>query len=209
MFKKLKAFSLIEILIALALVGILVAVLSPNLGKALPDKKKALFVKAFTQTEIAVSNMRNHSEMYVDILDTSGIASGEKGTYTKYGLCNTDKPMGRLGEEEPQHGDEKFAYFFAKELGGSSSNPIVTNDGLAYNVEFMNADSKKPEVVAAEITIQCLGSEKDASGKAKLEQIGGVIYVLNDGTVKCASEDEDDLCNVYMKDRFNFKQKTE
>ena len=205
MFKKLKAFSLIEILIALALVGILVAVLSPNLGKALPDKKKALFVKAFTQTEIAVSNMRSHSEMYVDILDTSGIASGEKGTYKNYGLCNTAKPMGRLGAEDPKEGDEKFAYYFAKELGGSSSNPIVTNDGVTYTVEFMNAGSKKPGDPAAEITISILGSEKDASGKAKLEQIGGVIHVFNDGAVKCG----DEACNEYMEDRFNLKQKTE
>ena len=204
MFKKLKAFSLIEILIALALVGILVAVLSPNLGKALPDKKKALFIKAFTQTEIAVSNMRSHSEMYVDIFDPSDIASGGKGTYTKFGLCNTDKPMGRLGAEDPKEGDDKFAYYFAKELGATPSNPVVTNDGVTYTVEFENSGSTDPTVLAAEIEISILGTEKDASGNLQPESIG-LIHVFNDGAVKCG----DEACNEYMEDRFNLKQKTE
>ena len=204
MFKKLKAFSLIEILIALALVGILVAVLSPNLGKALPDKKKALFVKAFTQTEIAVSNMRSHSEMYVDTFDPSNIVNGGKGTYTTYGLCNTAKPMGRLGAEDPKDGDEKFAYYFAKELGATPSNPVVTNDGVTYTVEFKNSKSTDPTVLAAEIEISILGTEKDASGNLQPESIG-LIHVFNDGAVKCG----DEACNEYMEDRFNLKQKTE
>lgn len=204
MFRKLKAFSLIEILIALALVGILVAVLSPNLGKALPDKKKALFVKAFTQTEIAVSNMRNDTEMYVDIFDPTSVESGGTGEYKKFGLCNTDAPMGRLATTDNQSGNDKFAYFFARELGApADAEKITTNDGISYNIEFQNGGSVEPDVLAAEITISILGAENE-NGDRDSEDIG-IIHVLNDGTVQCG----DDKCNTYMEDRFNLKQKTE
>ena len=57
-----KGFTLVEILIALALIGILVAVVSPNLARIRPDQKKALFVKAYTTTESAVDNRISSSK---------------------------------------------------------------------------------------------------------------------------------------------------
>ena len=189
MFKS-KGFSLMEILIALGLVGILVAVLSPNLAKMLPDKKKAMFIKAYTRTEIAVANMRNHSEMYVDLYDP------DNGSFKRYGLSNTEAPSGMLAANANSYsGDTKFINYFSQELGGTiSGSNVVTNDGITYGVEFSSCGTSR-SCTAAEIAVSILDKDKNA------ENIGN-IKILNDATVQCG----DDLCKEYMLDRFNMKQ---
>ena len=184
-----KAFSLMEILIALALVGVLVAVLSPNLSKVMPEKKKALFIKAYTRTELAVSNMINHSEMYVDEYDP------ESGTYTAFGLSNTNEPGGMLNAtSEAYKGDTKFGQYFARELGGEFADGVVkTNDGINYEIKFESAGTDVNKTVAT-ITVSILD-------KNELVNIG-VIEVENDGDVKCS----DNNCRNYMSDRFNLQQ---
>ena len=193
MLKKIKAFSLMEILIAVALVGILVAVLSPNLAKALPDKKKALFVKAYTRTEQAVANMRSHPEMYVDRFDPEKIGeSGGNNVWLAKGFSNTEKPMGYLGQQHPVSGNGKFAYFFNLELGGELDGSTVrTNDGINYVVSFSGGSST--------IDIQVYNKAKN-----EVETVGQ-IKVDNDGKVSCGAG----KCSEYMSDRFDFKQKNE
>lgn len=203
MSKILKAFSLVEILIAMAIVGVLVAVLSPNLAKSLPDKKKALFVKAYTRTEQAVANMRSHPEMYVDVFNPEDIGKSG-GSYTRYGLSNTEYPLGFLGAQcladESEggckangHGNTKFAYFFSKEVSGVFDSgddgvTVKTSDGIIYAISGYSSISVKAYNKATE----------------KIELLG-TISIANDGKVSCG----DNACSDYMDDRFDLKQKNE
>ena len=110
-----KGFTLIEILIAMALVGILIAVMSPNLAKVLPDKNKAMFIKAFTRTEVAVASMLADPDMYRNRYDYAS------QKFDRYGLCNTNPPQGLLAANGnlPPEGTGKFVYYFAQEVGGA------------------------------------------------------------------------------------------
>ena len=204
--KKLKAFSLIEILISMALVGILVAILSPNLGKVMPDKKKALFVKAYTRTEIAVANMRNHSEMYVDIFKPAD--SGESyGSYIRYGLCNTDAPMGYLAGNDSVSGDKKFEYYFSRELGIPNGG-LTSNDGITYAIDFKCSNTDvSPSTDAAIIKVSILDKKPGDEKPTPTNISGEGILVKNNGDVSCKASVATDDCVKYMKDRFDLKVK--
>ncbi len=183
MIKLKKGFTLVEILIAMALVAILVAIMSPNIARVRPDQKKALFIKAYTRTEIAVVNMINDTEMYPTVYN-------EDGTLSQFGLCSTKAPIGLLANTDSASGNTKFVHYFARELGSTESgNTVKTSDGLTYDVNFQNADATNADVTAATITI----TYKD-------ESIGS-IKVKNGGNVECS----DDKCTKYIEDRYNLK----
>ena len=183
-----KGFTLVEILIAMALVAILVAIMSPNIARIRPDKEKALFIKAYTRTEIAVVNMINDTEMYPTTYD-------ENGQLKTFGLCSTAAPIGLLGKTESKSGTDKFAYYFAKQLGSSNSGgTIKTNDGITYNVEFKNANSKQTDAEAARITVSLDGKTI------------GSIKVKNGGNVECGDANSN-ACQTYMNDRYDLKIK--
>ena len=203
MFKK--GFTLIEILIAMALVGIIVAVLTPNIAKVMPDKKKALFIKAFTRTEMAVSNMINDPEMYPAKYNIT--AEEGKNPYSVFGLCSNGDVSGllKINNDFNQHGsltpEFKFHYYFAQELGSNyvstDDGKIKTNDGLIYEIKrIVTGDDKGRREQAAEITVNL------PKGENELDDIGK-ITVLNDGSVECA----DSKCTDYIEDRFDLKQK--
>ncbi len=187
-----KGFTLIEILISMGLVGILIAVMSPNLSKVLPDKNKAMFIKAFTRTENAVAAMLSDPDMYRNRYDYDTMK------YDRYGLCNTSTPQGLLAANGnlPPSGTNKFAFYFAQEVGGvlDASNNVKTNDGIIYAIKWedANKDSTDRDAVAATITI-----------KVEDESVAS-IEVINDGAILCG----DNTCKTYLKDRFNLKKKS-
>ena len=209
MFKK--GFTLIEILIAMALVGIIVAVLTPNIAKVMPDKKKALFIKAFTRTEMAVSNMINDPEMYPAKYNITV----EEGTnpYTVFGLCSDGDVTGllKINNDFREHGsldtEYKFHYYFAQELGSNyvstNNGNIPTNDGLNYYIKREETGDAEPRSQkAATITVEFGSADDNDIGK---------ILVLNDGTVSCSPEkingNQNNPCSSYLNDRFDLKQK--
>lgn len=193
MFKK--GFTLIEILISMALVGVLVAVVTPHIAKVLPDKKKAMFIKAFSRTEMAIANMINDPEMYPTRFDIAA----EKG-YTLFGLCSNAPVSGLLAKTnnvtESLTTEYKFQFYYAQELGSSivgQSTEFSTSDGLKYRIDRgADGDMEDKKATAAKISV-VLPPETEAIG---------IIDVLNDGTVKCG----DDNCTKYLADRFNLKK---
>ena len=188
-----KGFTLIEILVSMALVGILVAVLTPNIAKVMPDKKKALFIKAYSRTEMAVANMINDPEMYpvkYDLTDT------ESAGYTVFGLCSDAEVTGLLKANNPNEAAPKFQYYYAQELGTNYDNgKIQTSDGLSYKVDRTNIGDNQPRTKeAAQIEVY-YGNDT--------ENPIGTISVRNDGQVDCFDDD----CRKYLDDRFDLKQK--
>lgn len=207
-----KGFTLVEILIAMALVGVLVAIVTPNLTKVMPDKKKALFIKAYARTEVAVANMVNDPEMYPAKFD---ITASENG-YEKFGLTNDEQPEGLYcngqdGGWNCYSGDNKFMEYFAQEVGGGIDTSlgddckdvcVSTNDNLVYDIYRVERNKTKKDAVAAHITVKV----KSGNEVSKI----GVIQVFNDGGVEClvkTTTDENDKCQLFLNDRYNLKQK--
>ena len=187
-----KGFTLIEILISMALVGVLVAVVTPHIAKVLPDKKKAMFIKAFTRTEMAIANMINDPEMYPTRFDIAA----EKG-YTLFGLCSNAPVTGLLAKTNSAPNTEyKFHFYYAQELGSScegTSTEFSTSDGLKYRIDRgADGDMEDKKATAAKIYVVLPPVETEI----------GIIDVLNDGTVRCG----DDNCTKYLNDRFNLKK---
>ena len=184
-----KGFTLVEILIALALIGILVAVVSPNLARIRPDQKKALFIKAYTTTESAAASMINDTEMYPTEYD-------EEGNLKRFGLCSTDPPIGILAQTDSASGSDKFAHYFARTIGAANSGGIVeASNGIKYDISFQGSGQTGLDAIAAVITVK---TDIKSRGEEKEVEIGK-IRVRNGGSVECA----DDVCTKYMEDRFD------
>ena len=188
-----KGFTLVEILIALLIIGVLVAVMIANMAKLKPDKRKALFIKAYTVTEQATANMVNDSEMYPTIFD-------EDGDVVSYGLSSTSEPVGILLQtDNVPSGADKFVHYFSREVGGSySNNKVETSDGVIFDIERENTNAKTIDALAFTITISMIEKKNNAEVKQAL----GVINVRNGGAVECG----DTACTTYMEDRYNLRR---
>ena len=155
-----KGFTLLEILLTLAIIGALAAVLLKVITNAMPDAGKAKFLKAYSTTRLIVSEMINDSSLYPDTDETS----------STYGFANTTQPFYGFYNDPEFSGDQKFAKIFADRLSLKANDEWYESarDGIAYKIEGDNKDYA--------ITIAPRGDKNN---------ILGIIKVSNDGDVKC------------------------
>ena len=67
--KKFKGFTMAELMIALVVLGVLVAVVTPAIMKTRPDKNKMMIKKAYYVVEGIVTNLINNPALYPDNTD--------------------------------------------------------------------------------------------------------------------------------------------
>lgn len=140
---KLKAFTLAETLIAMVMVGILAAMVTPVIIGLTPSTNKVMFKKAYSTLESAVSNMINDSTNYpqgITGLDSSTTNTVVAGFNNEVTTTNTKS---------------KFCYFLFDQLntisGDSTSCPaiassgtssaVATSDGIIWYVYVPYADT--------------------------------------------------------------------
>ena len=70
--RRFKGFTLTELMVALAVIGILVAVVTPAIMKTRPNKNKMMVKKSFYITEQIVSSLINDERLYPDMRDACG-----------------------------------------------------------------------------------------------------------------------------------------
>ena len=159
-----KGFTLLEILLTLAIIGALAAVLLKVITNAMPDAGKAKFLKAYSTTRLIVSEMINDSSLYPDTDEASEM----------YGFANTTQPFYGFYNDPEFSGDQKFEKIFADRLSLKPNGAWYESrrEGTAYSFAKGKCDDKPAYIV----TIIPRGDENNDLGK---------ICVFNDGDVKC------------------------
>ena len=172
--RRFKGFTLTELMIALAVVGIIVAVVTPAIMRTRPNKNKMMVKKTFYATEQIVSTLINDQRLYPDV---HLACDAEDGTvditdnfYCAWGFDYTNevKHMGfKYGGSADSNGAKsKFLGLFKSSLnvskddtsvaavsgatGEDSIRPVFyTNDGAKWDltgtVDAWEDGHEKPE----------------------------------------------------------------
>ena len=129
--RRFKGFTLTELMIALAVLGILVAVVTPAVMKARPNKNKMMIKKTFYTIEHVVSELINDDVLYPDhYTDCHPYTAGS----CRWGF--DDKSEVNF-EGVNYSGDTKFALLFRNMLNVKSNDgnyKFTTNDGVEWDL---------------------------------------------------------------------------
>lgn len=140
--KRLKGFTLSEIMVALAVIGVLVAVVTPVIMQTKPNKNKMMVKKSFYTIEQVVSSLINDEHLYPDMREN---CEGSDLTNCAWGFDYDDAVK---SEGMEYKGDYKFAALFkeklnvAKEVVSSKVSGAGPDSGDFYPV-FYTSDGIK------------------------------------------------------------------
>lgn len=136
--RRLKGFTLTELMVALAVIGILVAVVTPTIMKTRPNKNKMMIKKTFYTTEQIVATLINDARLYPDLreaCDSDWLANNTE-TDDMYCAWGFDYNNAVRYEGETYEGDTKFAGLFKSRLNVKSGDDTVfyTTDGVKWDL---------------------------------------------------------------------------
>ena len=205
--KKFRGFTLSELMVALAVIGILVAIVTPAIFKNRPNKNKMMVKKSFYIVEQVVSTMINDDNMYPDMRsncgsnyteETSGVTvTDDKKCY--WGFDDTRKVN---YEGEDASGTDKFYKLFKNRINykseDSTNHVFYTSDGVKWDLSgTINAwkshkkkvgtfDDSSPEAGKGIIKIDVNGNDapnkRCASGVEDCDQYN--VEILANGKLR-------------------------
>ena len=128
--RKFKGFTLTELMIAMAVIGILVAVVTPAVMKTRPNKNKMMVKKTFYTAEQIVASLINDERLYPDMRDGCYDAAAAS---CAWGFDYTDEVT---YEGVPYEGDNKFKGLFKNRLNVRSGDGdvVFTRDGVKWDL---------------------------------------------------------------------------
>ncbi len=124
-----KAFTITEILVALAVIGVLTAALMPIIHSLVPNQNVLMAKKTFYTIESVVSGIINDTGCYPQIRQRVGFQDG-KG----YRKCTL------WGSSKSESANDKFKTLFKDKMGASSDN-FTTSDGVRWVISNVNFGS--------------------------------------------------------------------
>jgi len=193
---KIKAFTFAEVMVTLAVMGVLASIMLPVMSKIRPDKTKVTFKKAYYVIERTVYDMVTDESLYPELGSYKGFDNTQEVTYNG----NTYK------------GNTKFLQLFAAHInkistnrpngttlpsnGVSGSPNIITSDGIAYYIpasDFAGYIGPESRAKALKIMVDVNGADTapNTVGKDRF-----YIYIQADGrmfvkpSIETPTEDE-------------------
>lgn len=183
--KKLKGFTLTELMVAMGVIGILVAVVTPAIMKTRPNKKKMMIKKSFYTAEQIVSTLINDERLYPDMKEICdrGVVEGEDPTkvYCAFGF---DYDNSVRYEGETYAGNTKFADLFASRLNvkteDETNHIYYTTDGIKWDLsQTVGAWTKGQDTPGK------FGNQTNAAGVGKI-----TVDVNGDEAPNCRESNE-------------------
>lgn len=200
--RRLKGFTLTELMVALAVIGILVAVVTPTIMKTRPNKNKMMIKKTFYTTEQIVATLINDARLYPDMreaCDSEWLANNTE-TDDMYCAWGFDYDNKISYEGETYEGDTKFEGLFKSRLNvkAGTDDVFYTTDGVKWDLSGTKGawdpgyTSGPQDAGIGKILIDVNGDDppnarQSAASADDFDQY--VIEVMANGKLKIAEED--------------------
>lgn len=162
-----KAFTLTELLVALAVIGVLIAILMPVIMNIMPNQKDLMAKRAYYTIQSVVSNLLNDSACYPEEVDDSG--NEIVGFANGYGYADCDLWHDNI-DEQGDVGEKFFTLFFDKlqrnpdNMGDPTTDPtgrLITKDGMVWY--FQNEAGNNRFTVAIDVNGDDRGGGADTN----------------------------------------------
>lgn len=150
--RRFKGFTLTELMVALAVIGILVAVVTPAIMKTRPNKNKMMVKKTYYAVEQIVSSLINDEILYPDMRtpcrtgENNRTNKGDGTTGDIYCAWGFDYVYGTSFEGEVYEGANKFGALFKSRLNVRNNSGNADGKaprGTDYYPVFFTADGVK------------------------------------------------------------------
>ncbi len=196
--RRLKGFTLSELMVALAVIGILVAIVTPTIMKTRPNKNKMMIKKTFYTTEQIVATLINDARLYPDMREAC--EGGVETTDNYYCAWGFDADDAVKYEGETYEGNTKFEGLFRSRLNVKTGTGAVfyTTDGVKWDLSgtegawIKKKTSGPKDAGIGKILIDVNGDDapnarQSASSADDFDQY--VIEIMATGKLKVADED--------------------
>lgn len=203
--RRFKGFTLTELMVALAVIGILVAVVTPAIMKNRPNKNKMMVKKTFYATEQIVNSLINDDILYPDMREACRVGaqpSDEDYIYCAWGF---DYVYEADQEGDIYEGENKFGALFKSRLNVSRNSGQQSGEGpngQDFYPVFFTSDGVKWDLTD---TIDAWDSEKDRVGTfddqdANTAGVGTILIDVNgdEGPDQvCTNDEGTEDCDQY------------
>ena len=194
---KRKGFTLAEILISLAIIGIIVAIGFPAVNSMKPDKNKMMYLKVHDELKNEIASLATDSSLFPACKDDGG----DGIECASHPLLNTMLPVNKKFSGSKYEGNKKLCNLMAYYLNVSDAN--CSESTYSFNAGTFNADfnSKKSFTTQNGVQWWIIPQANSASG--------GTASYQTDIYVDIDSSSESPNC-IYNKnscknpDRFKF-----
>ena len=208
-----KAFTLGEVLVTMAVVGVLVAITMPMFSNIVPNKEMVMFKKAYYLTSRAVNELINDEDLYPDAERDINGQEVVGFQHTSLRATNTSeteatyrgRTYGGEGTEFP--GNQKFCGLFAAKLSIANFNNctqrvslndggnFTTTDGIIWSMPVSDF-SAGPESIFVDVTgsgrncgdIEDVNNDTCGANKQNIPPDRFEIRVSRDGQITVPNE---------------------
>lgn len=165
--RRFKAFTLTELMIALAVIGVLVAVVTPAIMRTRPNKNKMMIKKSYYEAEKIVSSLINDETLYIDGRD----ACNSQAANSARGGCNWgfDDYNSVVYDGETYANGTKFPGLFGAKLNFRNADTdnwiYTTSDGVIWYLggtanQWGHTNTSKPsDITNGSIIIDVNGAD--------------------------------------------------
>ena len=151
---RIKAFTLTELLIALAVIGVLIAILLPVIFNIMPDQNALMAKRAYYAVQSVTSSLINDEACYPNKTQTLS-SDARDGFDDGYGYADCIMWGGKYNEGsiDEEDANSKFLTLFINKLDlknnnaensvnldGESTYEFVTKDSMVWTAQNMNLD---------------------------------------------------------------------